>query len=387
MDRPLGVRYLAAVVVHDRAADDLGGAGRALIDQDDQGEVLVLAVGEGPELPVVGRVAPLHGDDERASRQEQVRDLDRRAQGPARVQAQVEDEVLHAQVLELGERVLELARRLLAEVPDVDIPDAPVEEERVRDAQERDLLAGEGQVERLVGAVADEGDGDIGPLLAPELLHGVVARQRPGRFAVDLGDDVAGLDAHAVGRPALDRGDDDDVIAQLLDLHAHPEVLAHVVLAHPGEAGRVEEVGVGVERFQSPLDGGHGQVFLLERFVVVPLEEDGDGPGLGRRGGPKVLVAGRDRKEDQDGQDQGQEAFFHRLHGFLILSSAGPGVKPFRPRPAPGGPLSRRRRETPRRIPWRSRYPGIYLKFGYPGGPCYNSATSEPCSAVSDRRN
>ncbi len=246
--------------------------------------------------------------------EEEVGDLDRGGQGPAGVQPQVEDQAFHSQARELGQRVLELPGRFLAEIPDVDVADAPVEEEGVRDAQERDLLAGDGQVERLVGAVADERDRDVRPLLAAELLHGVVARDRPGRFAVDLGDDVAGQDAQAISRPALDRGDDDEIFALLLDLHAHAVILARVVLAHPGEARGVEEVGVGIERVQGALDGGHGQVLLHERLVVALLEEAGDGPGLGQRARPEVFVAGRGRQHDEQGEDKGKQAFFHRLH-------------------------------------------------------------------------
>ena len=202
-----------------------------------------------------------------------------------------------------------------------------VEEERVRNAQERDLLAGDGQVERLLGAFAHEGDGDLGPLFAAELLHGVVARDRHGRLAVDARDDVAGEDAQAIGRAALDRRDDDDVVALLLDLHAHAEILARVVLAHPGEARGVEEIGVGIEGVQRPLDRGHGQGLLLERLVVALFEEAGDRPGLGLGGRPEVFVVGRDRKGDEQRQGSGDEAIFHRLHVPLILPSVAPQCK------------------------------------------------------------
>ena len=68
------------VVVHDRAADDLRGAGRPLVDEDDEGQLLELLVPEGPEILVVAPVPAADGDDQGALGQEFVRDLDRRDQ-------------------------------------------------------------------------------------------------------------------------------------------------------------------------------------------------------------------------------------------------------------------------------------------------------------------
>ncbi|MCX6571959.1 MAG: hypothetical protein NT006_11180 [Candidatus Aminicenantes bacterium] len=215
---------------------------------------------------------------------------------------------------------------------DIEVAHPAVEEKGVRDAQERDLLAGDGQFEGLVGTVADEGDGDLGPLLAAELLHGVVARDGHRRFPVDVGDDVPRKNAQAPRRPAFDRRDNDDVVALFLDLHAHAEVLARVVLAHARKARGVQEIGVGVERVQGPLDRGDGQGLLLERLVIAIFEDAGDGTGLVQRGGPEVLVMRRHPDEDEPKQDEGDEALFHGLHVLTILSSAAPVVK------ADGGP-------------------------------------------------
>jgi hypothetical protein len=136
-------------------------------------------------------------------------------------------------------------------------------------------------------------------------------------------DDVAREDPQAIGRAAFDRGDDDDVVALLLDLHAHAEVLAGVILAHPGEARGVEEVRVGVEGIQRPPDRGHGQGLLVERLVVARFEDAGDRPGLAQGGRPEVLVMRRDREDDENAEDQVDEPFFHRLH-FPDFSTAPP---------------------------------------------------------------
>ena len=202
---------------------------------------------------------------------------------------------------------------VLGERPDEDVAGVVVQHEGVGNAVERDLLADDGQLDGLVQAFPDEGDGDLGPLLAPELLHGVEARDGLRALAVDLGDDVAGLDAQPPGRSPLDGGDDDQAVLLLLDLHPDAEVFPDVVLAHPGEVLGLEEVGVRVQRFEEAADGGVGQLLVVQVLVIAALEDADDGPDLVEGGRPEVLVPGRetDQGQEDDGKDQGL-----LFHGF-----------------------------------------------------------------------
>ena len=96
LDRPLAVGPLAddrgPVVVLEAGRDDLGGRGRVLVDQDDHREVFVgpvllglVGLGDGV-APSVLTILPVV--------QEQVGDLDRRAEQAAGVVAEVEDQAL-----------------------------------------------------------------------------------------------------------------------------------------------------------------------------------------------------------------------------------------------------------------------------------------------------
>jgi hypothetical protein len=116
---------------------------------------------------------------------------------------------------------------------------------------------------------AHDGDGDLAPLGAAELLDDVVDVLPLGGGAVDGGDDVPGADPEAVGRRPLDGGDDGDLVVP--DPHDDPQAgeAAHLALLHGAVGLGVEEIGVGVQHVHHPLDGGVDQPVAL-RLAGIP---------------------------------------------------------------------------------------------------------------------
>ena len=137
--------------------------------------------------------------------------------------------------------------------------------------------------------------------MASKLEIGFVA------LAVDMRDDVAGLDAQAPGGGAFDGRDDHQAVFLLLDLDPQPVVFADVVLSHPREILRLEEIRMRVERLQEAVDGGIGQLFRIQVLVIAVLEDGDDGIDLVQGDGPEVLVRGGQPDESQ--QEDSRERF------------------------------------------------------------------------------
>ena len=143
-------------------------------------------------------------DDLLALREEEVRHGDRLVEEAAGVAAQVEDELLHALLLELLPVLRELGRGRVREVLQADVADARLEHEGVRDGVRRDLRARDGHLEGLVEAGPEDRDLDLRALRALELLDDGVDREVVDALPLDAVDDVARADAEAVGGRALD---------------------------------------------------------------------------------------------------------------------------------------------------------------------------------------
>src|SRR5262249_14994738 len=147
----------------------------------------------------------------------------------ARVEPQVQDEPADALAGQVGPDPLQVAGRVLGKARQPDVADlagrvdhvGPLVVAVALPAEHRvDLAPAPGDVvlDRLLDALADDGQVDLGPRLAEDLLDGVVQRQALGLdhlgrveglalavdLAGDLADDVTGQEALAVGRAALD---------------------------------------------------------------------------------------------------------------------------------------------------------------------------------------
>src|SRR6185436_11158096 len=92
-----------ALVVHQRAGDDLGGAGGVLIHEHDHREKRKRAGGFG-HFYVFGTIAAFGGDDD-AFFDEQINDLDGLIELAAGVPAQIKDQAGHSFFEQIAERV------------------------------------------------------------------------------------------------------------------------------------------------------------------------------------------------------------------------------------------------------------------------------------------
>ena len=214
----------AAVVVLQRAGDDLAGRGRAFVDEHDQRHLLhglgqaAQRIGAAAALVVLGRRLEgrlrvghlaVGGDDDRIVRQERRRDRDRAFEQAARVVAQVEHQalqvrVLLVEVLQLGGEVLDRAVLELADAQ----PGVARLDHLGAHALGADLLAHDVDREGAAFGLAEHGEDDLRVRLAAHALDGLVDRQALDEGVVDLGDQVAALQAGAKRGRSFDRAHD-----------------------------------------------------------------------------------------------------------------------------------------------------------------------------------
>ena len=163
-------------------------------------------------------------------------------------------------LVELVERVADLAAGGLDEAGDVDVADAGADHEGEIDGGVGDVVADEVEGEWLGGAFAAHGDGDVGALGALEQAGDGGGVHAGGGLAVDGEDDVAGPDAGLIGRACLRRGRGRRLglavlIGLRLDAHADAVVAAMLVFAHLGEGLGIVEIGVRIEGVEHARDG------------------------------------------------------------------------------------------------------------------------------------
>ena len=147
-------------------------------------------------------------------------------QQTARIVAQVEHQPLQARTLAIGIRLVKffkmahhVRRGFFLELGDAQVAVTRFDGFRL-DALHLDLVALDGDLERLRLALAQDGELDRGLRLAAHLLDGVVQRHAFHRRFVELDDEVARLDTGAIGGRVLDRGDDLDEAVLHADLDA-----------------------------------------------------------------------------------------------------------------------------------------------------------------------
>ena len=280
------------MVVLQRAGDDLAGRGRALVDEDDQRHLLHRVrqapqrIGAATTLVVLGRrlerrlrigKLAVGRDDDRVGRQERRRDRDRALEQAARVVAQVEDEalqvrVLLVQVLQLVDEILDGAILELADTQ----PRVARLDHLGADALGADLLADDVDREGAPLALAEDGQHDLGVRLAAHALDGLVDRQALDQRVVDLGDEVAALQAGAKRGRAFDRADDLDQAVFHAHLDADADEAAGRGLAEFLEGLLVEVLRMRVEAGDHAADRVADELLLVDRLDVVALDHAED---------------------------------------------------------------------------------------------------------------
>ena len=236
----------AAIMVLHGAGDDLAGAGRHPVDEDDEGEGIQLGALAGAGLDFVPAIAALLAHDELVGAEELAADADGGIQNAAAVEPQVEDQLLHALKLQGGDGPLEFLRGGLAEGLDLDESGGGIQHEAEVDAVCGHLGPRDGEVHQLLEPGPLDGELHEGALLSPQLLDGAIGGHALGAGAVDLLDDVTRPHAQALGGAALHGTDDGDALVVLLDDGADAEERALLLLSQHPELAFVHVVRVGV---------------------------------------------------------------------------------------------------------------------------------------------
>ena len=216
-------------------------------------------------------------DDDRIGRQERRRDRDRAFEQAARVVAQVEDEalqigVLLVQILQLVDEVLDGA---ILELTDAQ-PRIARLDHLGADALGADLLADDVDRERAPLALAEDGQHDLGVRLAPHALDGLVDRQTLDQRVVDLGDEVAALQAGTKRGRAFDRAHDLDQAVFHAHLDADADEAAGRGLAEFLEGLLVEILRVRVEAGHHAADRVADELLFVDRLDIVALDHAED---------------------------------------------------------------------------------------------------------------
>ena len=188
------------VVVLQRAGDDLAGRGGAAIDQHRHrktgGDVAGARV---VALRILA--APAAGRHDLALVEKRVRHRDRLIEQAARIVAQIEDhpdQLVAGLLLQVLHRVVEADIGLLVEGRDPDIADI-VALEMGADRLDLDRRAGQLDVEGLLPFAPDR-QLDLAVDEAAHLLDRLGQRHPLDRVAVEMGDQIAGLQPGARGR-------------------------------------------------------------------------------------------------------------------------------------------------------------------------------------------
>ncbi|MCY1354601.1 hypothetical protein D9M69_409860 [compost metagenome] len=216
-----------------------------------------------------------------------VGDLHGGLQHAAGVVAQVEDQPAEAAFVflaQLGQGLADFFAGIDLELGDAQVAVAFLEDLALH-ALDLDRGAGQFHVERLAAA-AHQGQDNLAAGLAAHLVHRLHQRYALGRLAVDLHDQVAGLDAGLGRRGVVDGRDHLDEAVLGADLDAQAAELAAGALLQLLEVFRFQVGRVRVEVAEHALDGVFQQGLVIHGFDVGGLDAVqhlGEGPQLVQR--------------------------------------------------------------------------------------------------------
>ena len=137
-----------------------------------------------------------------------------------------------------------------------------------------DFLARDGEGQRLRFILAGNRQRHLGARFAAHALDVVVEADAFHGLAVEAGDQVAGLDAGAVGGRILDGRDDLDVaVFAEANFNAQADELAFGAFAQFGVGFLVQVGGMGVERGDHAGNGVFQQFLVFHGFDVIGLDQ------------------------------------------------------------------------------------------------------------------
>src|SRR5690606_12438584 len=251
----VGTHYHRSFLVLQGAGDTLRSRGAAAVDQHDHGYAFTGVRRIGIEAQLGIGDAAL-GVDDQALLEEMVGDLYRGLQHAAGVVAQVQDQAVEFLAVFLAQSCQCLAH-LRAGV-DLELGDTQVAiawfEQLALDAGDLDDCARQFDVEGLA-ALAHQRQVDFAAWLAAHHPHSLDHRQALGRFAVDLDDQVASLDAGSGCGSVIDGRNHLDKAVLDTDFDAQATELPAGAFLQLGEGFRLKIGRVRVEIAQHALDG------------------------------------------------------------------------------------------------------------------------------------
>ena len=177
-------------------------------------------------------------------------------------------------VLQIGDLLLQALRGLLVERGDADIADVVALDAGAHRA-DANVVAHQRDLDRIVLALADDLQLDLGIDRAAHLLDRLVEGETLHRLVVEIGDDVIGHDAGLGRRRVVDRRDHLDQAVFHRDLDAEAAEFAAGLHLHVAEALRIHVARMRIETGQHAADGGFDQlavVGLLDIVAAHPLE-------------------------------------------------------------------------------------------------------------------
>lgn len=185
--------------------------------------------------------------------------------------------------------------------------------------------ARDGERERAVVALAEDGQRDLRARLAAHLLDGLVERHAAHRFVVDARDEVARTDAGAERGRVFDRRNDLDEPVFRRDFDTQAGEAALRLFLKLFVIGLVEIGRVRIEARHHALDGGGEELFIVDGFdvFVLDLPEDfGEEPQLIERQRRRCgLLSGCGNL--QGGERAGGNAYGDQAEVFQVLSHKG----------------------------------------------------------------
>ena len=263
------------------ARHDFTGAGRRFVDEHHEAPLFEqpLVLGEG----VFALESPsfcVH--DELVAAQELVGHCDGRAEHAAAVALQVEDEVFHALVLQVQQRLPELVHGRLGKSADLDVPHLAVHHVGGVDAVNRNLVPDDVEGDEVRLSIAFHAHLHDGALGALQQLHDVfVGDANAGDvFAVDFHKPIARPNAEAFRRAAADGRHHHDRVLEDVELHPDAFEVAVEGLVRLLELLRREIHRVRVEVLEHFHDGLFRERLHVHTVDVQLTDVTHEGPKL-----------------------------------------------------------------------------------------------------------
>ena len=245
--------------------------------------------------------------------EEGIRDGDRLVEQAARIVAEVDDIALEIRtelLLQVLDRLLQIGGGLLVEGGDADIADV-VALGVVLHRVDVDHVARDLDVERILGALAHDGERDRRIDRPAHLLHRLLQGEAENLLLVEMGDEIAAHQAGARGGGILDRRDHLDDAILHRDLDAEAAEFAAGLHLHVAEMLRVEIGRMRVERGQHAVDrrldqlGIVGLLDIVRAHALQDLAEQVELAVNLRVGGRRRLAA-RQAHHRRSGSEHGQ---------------------------------------------------------------------------------